>query len=449
MKKLLYFLIGLFLSLSIGKAVYADCNPAVDLDSLSVQLATQYTGYSDSPCEASWADSQNDAAVFAGGFTTDWQMWGGYRSAAYSVDGCYMQCYYKIYPNYSDDGIMVRVVWYSSNASCQLCPPVTDTDGDGLNDDADMYPNDPTPYSIRLIGYQTVDGTSYGEHARETYITDRGDIFSIGADYDENKTDVLSNGMWINPDTLGQAYNSDESQDDLTTQTTAKQPTYSTDVPTGETTAKNDTGMQSGTNSTGSETGDAALQGIIDNTGKTATNVQRLGDYLQDMNAAIANMDRNISRSTGEGTPVVPGESEGGDNSDIIENDNTNRATDQATATTGETNLLNYDVVAALGDNISGELTEGPDGDYQAPGDLSDETWLTGFIDQNPLKTVFDNSGFQYVSAGCTSTLDLGTLGTHELNICDLDAGFVAFGNLLVAFTALVGMIHVATGRGF
>ncbi len=78
-----------------------------------------------------------------------------------------------------------------------------------------------------------------------------------------------------------------------------------------------------------------------------------------------------------------------------------------------------------------------------------EETWVQELISSNPIMTVLTDSGFEYSSGSPTATLDLGELGTHTLDISDLEAGFIAFGNLLVSFTTLIGLVHVITGKGF
>jgi hypothetical protein len=118
-------------------------------------------------------------------------------------------------------------------------------------------------------------------------------------------------------------------------------------------------------------------------------------------------------------------------------------------ASEGKTALEGLDVNALLGEDINGELVEGEDGDYQDHVELIEETWVQELINSNPITTVLTNSGFKYSSGSSTATLDLGELGSHTLDISDLEAGLIAFGNLLVSFTTLYGLVHVITGRGF
>jgi hypothetical protein len=51
--------------------------------------------------------------------------------------------------------------------------------------------------------------------------------------------------------------------------------------------------------SDGTETGDGLLQDIKSNTGKTATNTDRLGDYIKELTKAVQGMDRNTSKIAG------------------------------------------------------------------------------------------------------------------------------------------------------
>lgn len=106
-----------------------------------------------------------------------------------------------------------------------------------------------------------------------------------------------------------------------------------------------------------------------------------------------------------------------------------------------------YDPVADLEGEVNGELVEGEGGDYKAPGKISEETWVIEMVKTNPIKTIFNDSGFRFYNSSAKMTLNLGHLGTHELDISKLEAGFIAFGNLLFSLVTIAGIVHVATGR--
>lgn len=95
--------------------------------------------------------------------------------------------------------------------------PIIDTDEDGIPDDYDYYPNDPTPYNWRLIqGYFDADGNKIGtvlqtDRSTQGRVDSHGDplldFFIIG-----NTPEEFMDGSWIdlNPDWISSA----ESRDD-------------------------------------------------------------------------------------------------------------------------------------------------------------------------------------------------------------------------------------------
>ncbi|MEH0020847.1 MAG: hypothetical protein V6Z89_14420 [Desulfobacter sp.] len=329
-------------------------------------------------------------------------------------------------------------------------PYVEDSDGDGIPDDQDLYPDDPTPYLMKLVGYYTEDGTPGGVHTFEIWKTDRpGDYFKVGEEPDDiNSGFYIRDGTWIDPTdgtgpSMGNATPSDGPEID--------DPVYSTGAPTGDAPQDQEGTGKGGTASTGTETDTQSLHGIMTNTGNIADNTKRQLDYLKDLNKSIQTMDRNLARMGGGGVLLLNGSGDGDGEGEqgLIEKLDEDRTTDQAASDTAKTALENFDVQAALGENINGELVEGEDGDYQKPGDLIEETWVQEALNNNPIKTTLSNSGFSYGSSSATATLDLGYLGHHTLDIRPLEPGFILFGNLLVGMVTLAGLVYVATGRGF
>ena len=320
------------------------------------------------------------------------------------------------------------------------CTPIdTDADDDGIPDNQDMYPNDPTPYSVKLATYYTDDGSPSGNHIFEIWQTDRGHYYHVGEkpseeDYPKGFL-VVNDSTWIDP--LDGSTNADgsvtsQNQDSSITGSGVSQPTVTTGPPSGDAEADTDPALEPGTQSSGTETDNEALKGIMDNTGDVATNTKRMGEYMHSLNTAIQNMDRNAT--------IQSSREEQRDNQELE---------DRAEAEAAKNSLKAFSVEGAIGDQINATITEGEDGDYQDHGDLADETWVQEFIDTNPISAVLDQSGFQYSSASSTANLDLGYLGSHTIDLAPLESGFIAFGNLLVGLVTLTGLIHVVTGRGF
>lgn len=305
---------------------------------------------------------------------------------------------------------------------------IVDSDGDGIPDEYDFYPDDNTPHLVRQIGYYTDDCSMGGTKVATLYETNKGDRYYTGVIPQENACFFQSIGYpWENPG--GPISDDDFNNFDKSKETDASKK----DVGPYEKPASNqDPQMQDGQDHDPADTPDQTQAKIADNTAATAKNVKRLGDYAASLDAAISSMEKNSAILA-----------------DRAEQESLKDKQHAETVETGNNSLLNFDVEGALSGKIDGTITEGSDGDYKEHGALSEETWVTEFINTNPISTVLNQSGFHYSNSQCTSDLDLGYLGKHSINICSLEDGLIAFGNLLVALTTLIGLIHVVTGRGF
>lgn len=424
MKQILYFLIGFLISVMCIDATYATQyyeNPSSGYD--------YEAGIGGTYGQAPYFTSDNHEYYHGspGPDLTGYTWFVTLRNSADFRTDVYT-CLVSVCGN---DPYVYRTITRINNAALLSnfsdTPVLPDADGDGIPDDQDPYPNDSSPVSVKLASYQTVDGTANGEHIRECYVTDRGDPICIGADYDETKTNyMVLKGTWKDYADIVGTTDTDGNLNPDTQGTEPEQPDYTTNAPTGDAPTDTDDKLKPGTQSDGSETDSESLTGIRDNTGAIADNTKRQGEYLRDMNAAIQNMDRN---QTAE-----------------IERQKDREQQQEQEAQSGIQELTDFDPIAGLSE-VNADLIEGED--YEEPGALAEETWVSEFISSNPLKTIFDNSGFQYTSASSTATLNLGSLGQHVLDISPLESGIITFGNLLVALTTLAGTIHLATGRGF
>ena len=414
MKKLLYFLIGFTLPFIAFSIAYSESLPtSATCGSNTFYKITYY------PTTQEASDAR-DAYATAGGFTV------------YTTDKGATPC--------DGPGDFAYAVWetrspYYGQAFVYLegydgppDPSSLDSDGDGLPDNQDMYPNDPTPYFIKLVSYWTDDGSASGNHIYEVWITDRGDYLTFGekpAD-DTGGFYTYNDATWLDPADGSQNVSGPGTPSDEDSGSPLEQPTVTTGVPDGDAPADSDTTLQSGTKSTGTETDNEALKGIMDNTGDIATNTKRQGEYMRSLNAAIQNMNRNQVIQTDLALD------------EATERKNQHTQAEAAKNTFDSTSVSDH----YNSENFSGELTEGTD--YEPAAELEDQSWFTGFFTNNPLKTAYDNSGFTMSNSTCQMTLTISGMGTHNLSLCEFDQEFTAAGNLLLALTSLTALIIIA-----
>lgn len=304
--------------------------------------------------------------------------------------------------------------------------PPPDSDGDGLPDHEDMYPNDPTPYSVKLLAYWTDDGSKSGNHIFEIWVTDRGDYLTYGEKPEGEPPGfyIGPDSPWIDPAAGSQGVGGPSTPSDSTPP--LSQPPVTTNTPDGEAPSGTDPTLKPGNKSEGNETDNEALRGILDNTGDIASNTKRQGEYIRALNAAIQNMDRNTIIQTG-----------------LAEKEAIERKNQEMQGKASRDSFDNTDVSTYYNSNqFSGELIEGTD--YEPAKDLDQESWFTGFFNSNPLKTAYENSGFTMSGSTCQMTLTISGLGTHELSLCEFDQEFQTAGNLLLALTSLTALIIIA-----
>lgn len=305
-----------------------------------------------------------------------------------------------------------------------------DTDNDGIPDECDFYPTDSTPYKISLRGYQTSDNTSGGSHTYERYVTDRNDLYEIGSEYDSAKHLWLRfSTVFVDPPTdCGSSVREQGSSP-----TELENPDISVTPPDGSPETNTDSEFESGVKSEGTETDNAALRGIMDNTAKTATGIDRLGDYIKDMNRAIQNMDRNNIAGSGKGTS---------DGQVVADKIDEKAAEDDTEANSSKDSFSNQ----SDSHTYDGTLTEGTDYPEIGDGDLQGETWLTNIINDNPIKAWVDASGFEYANEVCSMSFVHPRFGNLSFSLCEFESTFDAAGNILFSLCGLYGLILIIKG---
>jgi len=198
MKQILYFLFGFFISVfcCLQYVRAEDCSGGIDGQAVVSQIEASansigctcihflgFKSFSDYTANGlpSWSSLSN---LCSPGANPSYKSYGlEYNGLTYTVrtfQGSAGFNYWVILPDGVDCGI-------------------SDSDGDGLPDDCDLYPDDPTSYSLKMTSYQTSNNTSSGDKTYVCYVTDRGDRFCSGTDGVLNgATDfVVADGTWI------------------------------------------------------------------------------------------------------------------------------------------------------------------------------------------------------------------------------------------------------------
>jgi hypothetical protein len=307
-----------------------------------------------------------------------------------------------------------------------------DSDGDGIPDDADYWPDDETIHLVRLVGYYT-DGDN-DIIVTEVWETDDGTLYSTG-ELPEEMTDPqytsVSGSAWETPD--GEPI-TDADFPDPGGVTTTSEDEKSTDAET----ATPDTDTGTGTDSESGDTDSELAAKIADNTSGTNTGVGKLVGYAEALNTAVGKIKGNTS-SIKESVADV------NENVSDIEQYLKERDEDsEDDANDGLTSIGDLDVDDYYNSsNFTGELVSGTD--YDEAEGLSEQTWLSTFLSSNPYQSALSSSGFECNEADCEMTLTV--LGeNHTLSVCDLDAGFQAAGVMLLSLTTLGGFILLVRG---
>lgn len=304
MKKLLYFLIGFVLSLSVGKAVYAcDYDPTNSDDwnsgmaiyhstvtaNYQMELLNENVQYSS---HNTWFASVDNPNVMIGAVT--FYYWpfvtGAQLYYAWNVD--------------SGNNI--------GHGDGVVCASLPDTDEDGISDWCDLNGTSSDSYTAAISGI--VYNTSTGDVVAGEIMTSMGDIFSFGTvpedlnGYTFNTVDsglVLKPGSDLETDLINLGYTGDDinlvSSGNYTFNDDG-----SVDIPSSFTDIKNnsaiaetpsiqtDSNFQAPTASTGTETDNEALLKITSNTAATAANIERLGDYIKQSNDYLAKINAGV-----------------------------------------------------------------------------------------------------------------------------------------------------------
>lgn len=335
----------------------------------------------------------------------------------------------------------LEAVWAAIDATWD---PAADSDGDGIPDEFDLYPDDNTPMLQRRIGFWTEDGDISGTEVATLWEAQDGTKFITG-DIPENEHQFqVINPYWETPlgsGDFGQITDADFQGP------TAPQTNIDPTAPSTTTTTV-DPGMKTGDNTTAVGDSESSKTTAI-NTGRIADNTARLGGYAADLKAAVDKMRASITVIAEDGSnsrKFLKTIAEKNTTVDVQVNlPATEPDPDPDPEPEPEPEENPFDTIdpAAQYDPAvwNGDLTEGVD--YQPVEPLDTQTWVDDFLNSNPFVAAMKSSGFNTSGSTCTATINLGPLGTHTMSICEFATGFDKAGILLLSLTTLGGFITV------
>ena len=319
------------------------------------------------------------------------------------------------------------------------CEPVTapDADGDGIPDDVDAYPNDAGSYQFQIMmNIYDADGNCVGQIIHTSngdyYMTGGLDLADVQAGLsDGTYTADYVNGSWQDSSDLSNDTDNDIITGGGTSPVTGseydgiEQPAIVSDI-------ENDVDDIITGGGTGTQGGSSGGTTDSENLGDIAGNTDAIADN-QEITSAYAAVQAALQKKTNN---LIAAQTAA---------DKAYRSKLEKEAEQGKSAFTNTDVSAHYNStNFSGELIEGTD--YETPGELSEESWFTSFFTSNPLKTAFDNSGFNLSSATCDMEFTIPSMGTFELSLCEFASEFQMAGTLLLSLTGLASLIMIVRG---
>ena len=351
-----------------------------------------------------------------------------------TINGCYIRNYYRG----STDNTVTLHAFYVSGTTCELC--ITDSDGDGIPNTVDLYPDDPDPYNVSII---SVIEDSNGDIVQYTVKTDRGDIFYYG-DRPEDMTDY-QDVVYINPMSLpGEDVASIFEDGGLSVSDTTGSTSDIFDVITDTIANPSDagSGISSGFDSgTDYDTGDSdtnLLQKIVTNTKNSTDNISRLGDYLQAINGTLQGIStkQTVQNSTGIGTSTTGVGSGTIDLGTITE-------TEEATSLGNAGNVDTEYGTAVSSITGTASLEDDAPEEFRTKTNISD--YLTDLIDNSPIQSIL--SGTVITTTGATPEITWTYNGQSlPLTVAGFEDELDAFGAILIAMVTITGLIMIFRG---
>lgn len=272
MKRAFYFLWGFSISVFLGFSPAYCCD---DMTSFENYIPVIYSNYEHISID--YFDNQASAEAALSSFSAS-----GYSVRFSNLARSYSGVNYCILGSRATGFYDSRHTVFVYAYGVDPCSP--DSDGDGLPDDCDFYPNDSKSYSVKMTGYQTTDGTSTGDKTYICYITDRGDQLCTGTDGILAGADeyVVADGTWID--------GKDLCSDGL--------PGPVFDAPPTVVKHPNAPNAPSTPSSDGDSDSDS-FKKIADNTDSTNKNLENIADYLGITNDLLGKINNKSGSSGG------------------------------------------------------------------------------------------------------------------------------------------------------
>jgi hypothetical protein len=481
MKSILYFLLGIVIAAAVVPRIHAEeCWP------VAVFTENWYPSMTDRRDLGNFATGQ--AAIDA---LEPWlalhssnplgcNITGSPGFSQTTTNGCPIGIYYMTFSTTGQCDGMPQIVyaWYFTNPDdpdCVICDPgcgdPVDSDGDGYFDYQDLDPLDPNPHSWYLL-------TEYkkGEDlVGRTVLLDNGTMMTFGETEADGATPWVSiGGEWRSQASFIENFALDPCSQP--SKTLPGEPGYPDtsgipkppDLPLP---GDEQTGGSGGTpgdfegpsTTGGSDTSDlGALNTINTNLGVINENIKGLGAVMDGALDGIATTNANLQSIRGK----LDGLQEGME-------DALGGLGDDLQGAIGGLGTTLGDKIDGLGDTLAGitdpnGLAAGEEawGDPNGQGDfytetnfktdfdpnelaapeISEQTWLTDFLSSNPLGVALTGSGFELSGGTCTMELDLGSMGVHELSLCEFEEQFELAGTILYSLCCIASLLLAARG---
>jgi len=357
-------------------------------------------------------------------------------------------------PNYDDNRGMFYAFWTYSD-TCPTPPAPVDTDGDGIPNELDPKPQDGDPFQYAVM-IQYIHATT-GEIVYTKIKLDDGTIMNYG---EIPSLEDIGNGIYqgdinIHP----KMKDSSNFMSEPFLGGSINQPGPPTIVDNSQyyqevqqyiqTTQQPDNGVATNfsTNTsaaTGTETDNQALQEIQTNTDTMNDNIVRLGDYLDSINKGIGEMNkRDEARDSATGSLLLDNNQTTQDQSDAL-TDAQNIPQDDLTPVVPSTIEVDSTFTTAQ-QTITGEYdlqTDAPE-NYRTRTDITEK--MAEFISNNPLSDIINNTGVDLSAATPSITWTFNSQPI-TFTMAPYEAQINLFGQLVLSMATIAGMLMVFRG---